>query len=107
LAAVLDLLGALGGSGRGCRRHDWTSGTRALLPVILNRASAGSTGSVFAYHAKADRAIPGYGGAEWPGDAGGLPGDTDEWCDGKSATTRISAATMTIAVIAPTARPGL
>ena len=36
MAGVLDLLGGLGGSGRGCsRRHDWTSGTRARMPTIL------------------------------------------------------------------------
>ncbi len=35
VTGVLGLLGALAGNGRGCRRHGWTSGTRALMPVIL------------------------------------------------------------------------
>ena len=41
VTGVVDLLSTLGGSGRGCsRRHGWTSGTRALLPVILAPTSS-------------------------------------------------------------------
>src|SRR6202012_1117300 len=76
-------------------RHGWTSETRARLSAIVNPAPGGGTGSI-------------YGGAEWPGEAGGLPGEPGRCADGeKRVVTSSSARIMTIAVIAPTASRGL
>ena len=73
VTGVLDLLGALGRSGRGCsRRHSWTSRTHALIPVILAptfsqaESPAGRPGSVWTRLAAA--ATPPRPGAHgsWP-----------------------------------------
>src|SRR5580704_5446048 len=42
VTGVLDLLGGLGGSGRGCSCHGWTSGTRALMLIILTPTLMGA-----------------------------------------------------------------